>query len=247
MRVVADETEEQAATDEVAERPFGFITFDCYGTLIDWDRGIGDALVSAARDDGVELDREGVLEAYHRVEPDVEDETYRPYREVLGETAVRIARDLGWNLDPDRSGFLAESLPRWPPFPDTCAALTRLRAAGFRMGILSNVDDDLLQGTLEQFPIRFELLVTAQQVKTYKPAPGHFIAAGNRIGDVKWLHAAQSWFHDVEPACEMEIPVAWINRKGESRSGTADPRYEVRTLAELVDRLPGGGELRGGT
>jgi len=236
MRVV-DETEEQEAREDVAEDPFGFVTFDCYGTLIDWDRGIADAFVAAAREDGVDLDRRRVLDLYRRFEPDVEDETYRPYREVLGETALRVAEELGWKLDRERSGFLAASLPGWPPFPDTVAALARLRAAGMRLGILSNVDDDLLHATVESFPIRFELLITAEQVRTYKPAPGHFIAARGRIGDLQWLHAAQSWFHDVEPACELEIPVAWINRNGEPRSGDAEPRYELRTLSELVDRL----------
>ena len=216
---------------------FDIITFDCYGTLIDWEGGITDAFKAAALSDGVTLDRETVLAAYAELEPGVEAEAYRSYREVLAETARRVAARLGWTLASDRASFLPDSLPSWQPFPDTNAALERLAAAGFRLGILSNVDDDLLAGTRLHFTVPFELIITAQQVGSYKPAPGHFLTARERIGEARWLHAAQSYFHDIVPARTLGITCAWINRKAEAPSGPERPDHEFRTLAELADWL----------
>ena len=215
-------------------RPYDILTFDCYGTLIDWEAGIAEAFLSAARSDGVHLDREAVLAAYARIEPQVESERYREYRAVLAETALRVAVGVGWRLPPERAGFLAESLPGWSPFPDVEEALERLKSAGFRLGILSNVDDDLLDMTRRRFPVPFDLVVTARQVRSYKPAPSHFVEARSRIGGDRWLHAAQSHFHDIVPAMRLGIPVAWINRRGEAATGTARPDREFRALAELA-------------
>src|SRR5437870_4123498 len=179
---------------------FDFVTFDCYGTLIDWESGILEAFRDAASVDGVDLDRRALLQAYARVEPVVEQERYCTYRDVLAQTAVEVAHMLGWRLPKEAAGFLAASLPRWRPFPDTNPALERLSAAGCRLGILSNVDDDLLAGTRKHFTVPFDPIVTAQQVGSYKPADGHFVAGRERIGSARWLHAAQSHFHDVTPA-----------------------------------------------
>lgn len=222
-----------------ARPAFDVVTFDCYGTLVDWDAGIASAFVEAARADGVALDPDAVLAAYHAVEPEVEGGPFRSYREVLGECALRVARRLGWALDAGRAGFLAESVAEWPPFPDTNPALERLAAAGCRLGILSNVDDELIAGTRRQFTVTvaFEIVVTAQQVRSYKPAAGHFLEARARVGAASWLHAAQSYYHDVVPARAQGIPVAWVNRKREQPSGSARPDYEVSSLAELADLL----------
>jgi 2-haloacid dehalogenase/putative hydrolase of the HAD superfamily len=219
------------------ERPFDVITFDCYGTLIDWEAGIGAAFTTAAALDGVTLDRRALLRAYAEVEPVVEAEGYRNYRAVLAETARRVSVRLGWALPDKRAGFLADSLPDWQPFPDTNPALTRLAAAGYGLGILSNVDDDLLAGTLRHFGVTFDLLVTAEQVRSYKPAPGHFHAARRRIGGRRWLHAAQSLFHDVTPAQSLGIPVAWVNRKNELGPNESDAVRKFRTLLELAEWL----------
>ena len=208
------------------ERRYDVITFDCYGTLIDWESGIADAF----RDAGVDLDREEVLRTYAEVEPVVERERYRSYREVLTETAARIAGRDG--------AFLAESLPHWKSFPDTNAALERLRDAGYQLGILSNTDDDLLAATRRHFTVDFDLIVTAQQVRSYKPAHGHFDAARKWIGDKRWLHAAQSNFHDIAPATELGIDNVWVNRHGER--GGVTPTYEVRDLKGLADLLGAG-------
>ena len=218
-------------------RAYDIVTFDCYGTLIDWEDGIASAFVRQAAADGVALDPSRVLAAYHEVEPEVEASRYRPYREVLSETALSVAGRLGWKLSKDRATLLADSLPDWRPFPDVNPVLVELVGAGYRLGILSNVDDDLLAETRRHFPVAFDVVVTAQQVRSYKPAHGHFLQARRRIGDSRWLHAAQSFFHDVIPAHALGIPVAWINRKGERLSGGASPDVELRNLTELADWL----------
>lgn len=218
-------------------RPYDVITFDCYGTLIDWQGGIGDAFASAAAADSVTLNRVDILKAYAEIEPIVEAASYRPYREVLEETARQVATRLGWRLNPAGASFLPESLPTWRPFPDTNSALQRLAAAGHRLGILSNVDDDLLAATRRHFPVDFELIVTAQQVGSYKPAHGHFELARLRLGEARWLHAAQSYFHDIKPAQAFGVPVAWINRHAEAVSDGGAPERQFRDLGELADWL----------
>lgn len=216
--------------------PAGYqvITFDCYGTLIDWESGIAGAFSDAAAEDGVTLDRHAVLRAYAEVEPQVERERYRPYREVLQETASRVAQMLGWRVSYERCTFLPSSLPRWTPFPDTNPALEALAAAGCRLGILSNVDDDLIAGTRKHFSVPFELVITAQQVRSYKPAPAHFITARERLGSARWLHAAQSNFHDIVPCNALGIPTAWINRSGERPLPGGTPAHEFRDLEGLA-------------
>ncbi len=219
------------------------ITFDCYGTLIDWEAGIAEAFRTAAQAGGVALDRQAVLAAYAHIEPAIQARGYLPYREVLARTAAEVGARLGWKVPAERMGFLAESLPNWPPFSDTNRALQALAAQGYTLGILSNVDDDLLAGTLEHLRVRFDLLITAQQVRSYKPAEGHFVEAGRRLAGRRWLHVAQSLFHDVAPATARGIPVVWVNRKGEPR-GALRPTAEVRDLGELVEwleRAPPGG------
>jgi 2-haloalkanoic acid dehalogenase type II len=218
-------------------RSYDVVTFDCYGTLIDWESGIGSWFQSKAAFAGVALSRPDALAAYAEIEPAVEAEAYRSYRQVLVETALRVGRRFGWRLTAREAASLVESLADWRPFPDTNLALERLSAAGYRLGILSNVDDDLLADTMRHFRVRFEVLVTAQQARSYKPAFGHFQTARQRIGAAPWLHAAQSPFHDVVPARALGIPVAWVNRKGLSALADVRPDIEVRSLAELVDRL----------
>ena len=222
----------------MSERPYDVVTFDCYGTLIDWRGGIAAAFRDAAARDGVPLSTEDVLRAYSEVEPVVEEEMYRSYRAVLTETARRVGPRLGWPIPPDRATFLPESLPAWKPFPDTNAALERLVRAGYTLGILSNVDDDLLSGTRRHFTVDFEIIVTAQQVRSYKPAPGHFTVARQRISGRRWLHAAQSYFHDIVPAVSLGVPVAWINRHRQATpEGGARPDREFEKLSGLADWL----------
>ena len=195
------------------------------------------AFAEAAREDGVRLERDAVLRAYARVEPQIEQQRYLPYREVLSRTAVEVAHSLGWQLGEEAADFLAASLPRWEPFPDTNRALERLAAAGIRLGILSNIDDDLLAATRKHFTVDFDLIVTAQQVRSYKPGPAHFLTARERIGNARWIHAAQSNYHDIVPTNELRIPNAWINRHGEKALAGGKPTYEFTNLTQLADAI----------
>jgi len=214
-----------------AMRRYDIVTFDCYGTLIDWESGIANAF----RDTGLD-DRDAVLRAYSEHEPIAEEPPFRPYREVLGDVARRVAHALG--RETADTSFLAESLPSWTPFPDTNAALERLRAAGYRLGILSNVDDDLLAETRKHFTVGFDLVITAQQVRSYKPGHAHFLAARAAIGDAPWLHAAASNFHDVVPTNALRIENAWINRRGAPELAGGVPTLgEFRDLAALADAI----------
>jgi len=205
---------------------YDVITFDCYGTLIDWESGIRGAFES------IGIKGSSALRAYGEIEPVVERQAYRSYREVLRETASRIAPGV-------KANFLAESLPSWKPFADTNPALERLRRAGIRLGILSNVDDDLIAATRKHFTVDFDVIVTAQQVRSYKPGHAHFVEARKRIGNSPWLHAAQSNVHDIVPANELGIPNAWINRHGESARPGGTPMYEFANLTQLADAMAG--------
>ena len=217
-------------------RAFDVITFDCYGTLIDWQTGIAEAFRTAAAADGVTLKPAAILQAFFD-EPPAAQRPYATYREILTASAVRVGDRLGWAIGRDRAAFLPDSVARWPPFPDTNGALERLSRAGYELGILSNVDDDLLAGTRRHFTVSFPLLVTAQQVGSYKPAHGHFTTARERIDGRRWLHAAQSYFHDITPAVANKVPVAWINRKSMPPAGAARADREYKTLTELADWL----------
>jgi 2-haloalkanoic acid dehalogenase type II len=218
-------------------RLYDVVTFDCYGTLIDWEGGLATALMRLAWADGVRLERGAVIQAYMAAEREVEAGVYRRYREVLAESAQGAAVRLGWRLNSAHAGAVAESLAAWVPFPDTNAALERLRAAGYALGILSNIDDDLFAATRRHFTVDFAHLITAQQVGAYKPAAPHFEAARRAIGARSWLHVGQGYFHDMVPARTHGIPNAWINRNGETPLDGGRPDHEFPTLRELADWL----------
>jgi 2-haloacid dehalogenase/putative hydrolase of the HAD superfamily len=223
---------------------FDVITFDCYGTLIDWEAGIVEAFLKASTTDGISLDPAAVLQTLFDTRPAAE-RPYQRYRDILTAAAERVGQHLGWPITRARAGFLPDSLADWPPFPDTNDALKRLHQAGYALGILSNVDDDLLAGTRRRLEVPFSLLVTAEQVRSYKPALAHFDAAREQIGPRRWLHAARSYFHDVVPAVARDVPVAWINRNGEQPTERARPNYEFRSLTDLADWLTDARKKRG--
>jgi 2-haloalkanoic acid dehalogenase type II len=218
----------------VADR---YLTFDCYGTLIDWESGIVRAVQEAAGELHLHLDREEILRLHREIEPKVQAESYRSYRQVLAETARRMFARRDVELSAVKASFLADTLPGWQPFRDTRPALERLRRTGYRLGILSNVDDALLSASLHRIGVQFDLLITAEQVCSYKPATAHFDAARRQIGEAAWTHVAESLFHDVAPATQLGIPVVWINRRREAtpRPFANVPQY--RDLASFADAL----------
>lgn len=190
---------------------YNWITFDCYGTLIDWEHGISAAFEKIAMASGVPFDRARVLKLYHKFEKE-EEQGYRKYRDILARVARRICIDMG--LPASSLEFLVDSQQRWRPFPDTNEALQRL-ARKHKLGILSNIDDDLLALTQRHLTVHFDLIITAQNVASYKPAWKHFQEARKKIGNATWIHAAQSYFHDIVPCHELRIDSAWINRHQE--------------------------------
>lgn len=220
---------------------FEFVTFDCYGTLIDWETGIQRAFEQALEGTGLSQTQEAELfELYLEEEKKIEGHMpYRNYRDVLSLAASEAARKFGKNLPEKLSGILAEQLPSWKPFPDTNPALEKL-SAEHTLGILSNVDEDLLAGTLKHFTVPFDLVVTAQRVRSYKPGPEHFEEARRIIGaDRGWLHVAASLYHDIEPATRLGINTVWVNRKNSPEGKRFKGRIlkEVKDLEQLTDWL----------
>jgi len=215
-----------------------FVTFDCYGTLIDWETGAYDAYQKEADRDGFTVDRDRMSELFVGIQREIEGGSYELYAEVLRRTAVRSAAEMGWDLEPSRSGFLPASVPYWPTFRETNAQLERF-AKKFQIGILSNVDDKLLGATRRHFRVDFDLVVTAQQVRSYKPDPAHFKECQRRI-EIKrgWVHIASGYAADVEPCLKAKVPVIWVNRRGEQlEPGQKKPTEEVKNLREAAKLL----------
>jgi 2-haloacid dehalogenase len=189
-------------------------TFDCFGTLVDWRHGIATGIDLLFPGRGVEL-----LEVYNRIEPRVQAEVPgRRYREVLAESLRRTAAEAGLELLPDDASVLGTGLPYWPVFPDTRAALTALREAGWRLALLTNCDRDLIGETQRRLAVPIDAIVTAEDAGEYKPGHAHFARFAASFGATpeNWVHVAQSHFHDMVPAQALGIPRVWVNRRGES-------------------------------
>jgi 2-haloacid dehalogenase len=203
-------------------------TFDCYGTLIDWNAGIGrelERLFGAAR--GGEL-----LHTYHELEPQIQrEDPGRSYREVM---AVALAR-LG--APADEEDALGRSLPRWEPFPEVPAALEEVRAHGWRLAVLSNTDRDFLDASLDSIGVEFEQTIVASEIGSYKPAPEHWDEFFARSGAERdhHVHVAASLFHDIAPATALGLRTIWINRLGEEPE--PQPDVELHGLAGLADSV----------
>jgi 2-haloacid dehalogenase len=207
-------------------------TFDCYGTIVDWNAGIGGEL---ARLFGEER-RDALLAAYHRIEPQVEHDGALPYREVLARTLDRVAQEAGVDLPEGERDALGRSLPGWPVFPEAPAALAEARARGWKLALLSNTDRGLIDASIAAIGVPFELAVVAGEIGSYKPAHGHWQAFARQVdGPTAHVHVAQSHVHDVVPAIELGIPVIWINRLGET--GDPPPTRELPDLTGLADTL----------
>jgi 2-haloacid dehalogenase len=215
-----------------------FVTFDVYGTLIDWETGIYEAFAKEAERDGFEIDRATLIPLFHEIEREIEGGSYELYAEVLRRTALEIAKRLDWPLEPSRSGFLPDSVQRWRPFKETNTQLQKL-AKKYKLGLLSNIDDKLLGQTRRHIPIDFDLVVTAQQVRSYKPEPPHFTECARRIGGKRgWVHVASSHYHDVAPCVKERVPVVWVNRSKETLEPSAKkPTAEVTTLKDAAKLL----------
>ena len=209
-------------------------TFDCYGTLIDWNAGIRGALARLWPDE----DADALLADYHELEPLVEDETPElPYRDVMAEVTRRIAARRDLELAPDDEYALARSLPEWSPFPEVPGALAELRARGWRLAALSNTDPDLIAASIERIGVPFDEVVTAADAGSYKPAHGHWRVFFDRTGAAadEHVHVAQSLYHDIAPGVELGLTTVWINRLGETANPV--PTRELPDLSRLPETL----------
>ncbi len=223
---------------------FQILTFDCYGTLIDWEAGIFSALRPILASHGKTISDSELLNMYAELESEAEQGTFRPYREVLQSVVRRFGERLGFKPTESQTRLLPDSLSGWLPWPDTVAALRKLKSR-YRLAIISNVDDDLFVATGRRLEVAFDHVITAQQARAYKPSPEIFMLAARRIGvaRARWLHVAQSIYHDVIPAKALGIATVWVNRPsprpgaGAARAASGKADLEVsnlKTFAELA-------------
>jgi len=207
----------------------GWVSFDCYGTLVDWEAGMTGALA------GLD-DIPAVLAAYHEAEPRIEAGPFLRYREVMARALAQAG------VAPGMQDAFGRTLPAWPVFADVATTLTRLREDGRRLAILSNVDRDLIAGTLPRLGAEIDLVVTAEDVRSYKPAGGHFDRMREEAGEAPWVHVACSAFHDIPPARAAGARTVWVRRHQPGPAPeNADAVVEgIAELPSLVARLTRG-------
>ena len=215
-------------------------TFDCYGTLIDWNGGIGRGLERVFGAERVPR----LLHRYHEIEPEVErDPPGRPYRQVLDVCLSRLAAEEGLELPAAEEDALSRSLPAWDAFPEVPAALEDARARGWKLAILSNTDRDYIEASMATIGVPFEFAIVASEIGSYKPGLRHWEAFFERTGadPAGHVHVAASLFHDVAPARELGLRTIWINRLGEEPAPRPDVELHVLTgLGEALDGLVSG-------
>lgn len=221
------------------------LTFDCYGTLIDWEAGILRAIRPLLTVRGIRPDDAELVALYASLEAAAEKQEYRSYRECLHEVTSGIAAKYGVTLEDRELARLAESVARWEPFPDTVSSLRRL-SERYRLVVCSNIDDDLFEATAEKLDVPFEYVVTASYCRSYKPDPRHFRVALALLDlpPRRVLHVAQSRYHDIAPAGAMGLPTCWVNRpsvlanRGVTPAGAAgEPDMKTTDLATLASML----------
>ena len=218
--------------------PVDWVTFDCYGTLIDWERGIHEALAPLLP---TPLDRHELAARYIAVEAEVEHGEYLRYRDVLDRASRRLLAELGRPIPGDERSPLPDSLSGWPPFAEVPEALRALRSRGYRFAVLSNVDRDLLAASIERLGIAPDLAITSEDCGSYKPAPGHWRYFASRSGAnaERTVHVGASLFHDMRPASALGYRTVFVNRHGEPLGEVAPSRVlpDLWRLADVVDEL----------
>jgi 2-haloacid dehalogenase len=221
---------------------FEYLTFDCYGTLVNWEAGILAALRRILSAHRVELADEGILRLYGECEAEAEAGDFKIYRKILEGVVESFGRKLEFSPSVAEIQSLPNSLQNWPPFPDTVAALQQLHAR-YKLAIISNTDDDLFASTAKLLQVPFDAVITAQQARSYKPSFNNFQLALQRIGlpKEKILHVAQSLYHDIVPTRTLGWKNVWVNRRknqpgpGATVPASFDPDLEVTSLQALAD------------
>src|SRR4051795_4190151 len=213
-------------------------TFDCYGTLIDWEGGLGNFLYDYALRERESDPPAGSLlrERWEAIQFEVIGGRYRPYRDVLAESLRLLAAERGWRYSDEDGKALARSMRSWQPFPDTAPALRAAHDAGIRLIIVSNTDRDILEHSLRHIEAPIDAVVTAEDVRSYKPARPHFERALEVAGvpAERILHVAFGFKYDIGPAKELGFRSAWVNRRGDPRPGPDVPDFEWRDLWGLA-------------
>ena len=221
-----------------------WLSFDCYGTLVDWETGISTAVAEVLESHGIRKSGAEILALFADLEPKVQGSPgYLTYRRVLRDVMALIGAELGFRCTEAELGCLANTLPDWPVFPDVVPALKTLKTR-YKLAVISNVDDDFFAGTGEALGVDFDVVVTAEQVRTYKPDLRNFRVASARmaVDKQRWLHVAESLYHDIEPANQLGIKCVWVNRAdrgGGTRRTDAVPDLVVPDLAALADAQRG--------
>ncbi len=215
---------------------FAVLTFDCYGTLIDWETGIWQALQPILAAHSVPMEADKALELYGVLESEAERGDYQVYKAVLRTVLEGFGARLNFTPTAAELDAFSMSVKDWPAFPDSSGALKAL-ASKYKLAIVSNVDDDLFAHSARKLEAPFEWVITAQQVKSYKPAPAHFRIAFERIGlpHTKILHVAQSLFHDIATAKSLGLSTVWVNRRHAQGGAGATPPTEVTPDLEVPD------------
>ena len=228
---------------------FEWISFDCYGTLIDWESGILGYLGPLLRSKVPQLTDAAILSVYSLSEPQEQAKPYRPYRDVLASVVQAFGHDvlggLHFAVSEQEAAGLAHSIRHWQPFSDTIPAL-RILKRKYKLAILSNIDDDLFAYSAQKLQVPFDCVVTAQQAQSYKPSLNNFELLLKRLSvpRSRLLHVAESLFHDIAPANSLGIHAVWVNRRqgkaaAASKLVAAKPDLEVRDLAELASLAEG--------
>lgn len=209
---------------------FEVLTFDCYGTLVDWETGLLVGLRRVLAGAAAHSDDDALLEMYADAESELEAGSWIPYRDVLGGALDAVADRLGASPSSGQKAAFATSVGDWPVFPDAAAALAALRRR-YRLGVITNCDDDLFAASDERLGRPFEWVITAEQARSYKPALRNFELAFERIGAPRGriLHVAQSLYHDHVPAKSIGLATAWINRRQGRPGSGATPSAEAVT------------------
>jgi 2-haloacid dehalogenase/putative hydrolase of the HAD superfamily len=214
-----------------------WVTTDCYGTLIDWEKGIADAFKKEADRDGLTLDMPALLERFMEAQAQIMSGSYELYAEVLRRAAVTVAEEIDWTIEPSRAQFLPDSVARWQPFRESNAAMDRIKER-YEIGIISNIDDKLLGISRRHLRTELDLVVTAQQVRSYKPDNTHFRECARRLGGKKgWVHIGSGYDADIAPCLKMNVPVIWVNRHGEKLEGRKAPDATVKNIREAAAKL----------
>ena len=221
---------------------FEWMSFDCYGTLIDWETGISSAIDEVLRSHGIARSASEILALFADIEPRVQgSQAYLEYRVVLRGVMEIVGTELGITLTESELCCLADTLPHWPVFPEVVDALNVL-SVRHKLAVISNVDDDLFSRTADTLNVEFSCVVTSQQVRSYKPSPRNFEAASElmKVERGRWIHVAESLYHDIGPANRLGITSVWVNRTdrgGATRPTDAVPDLVVPELATLVQMM----------